>query len=173
MVLMVIGGEQAQNHPSDAGTYYKAGAVVFAVTVLALCIFSLYLAFTSPTSAVGRNGKIALWLVVATIPFYGVRMADMLLDMFGVEEFNSITGSWELLVGMAWVEELVILGLLMAASLAAQPLSGPRNDGHAYERKNLLQPGVYGGQVEYSNAYPAARGTYAPDMPPEGYAEGA
>lgn len=145
---MVIGGEQAQNHPSDAVTYYKAGAVVFALTVLAICLFSLYLAFTAPISAVGQNGKIALWLVVATIPFYGVRMADMLLDMFGIEEFNSITGNWEPLVGMALVEELVILGLLMAANIAAQPLSGPKNDGHAYKRKDLLQPGVYGGQVE-------------------------
>lgn len=170
---MVIGGEQVQSHPNDAGTYYKAGAVVFALTVLALCLFSLYLAFTTPTAAVGRNGKIALWLVVATIPFYGVRMADMLLDMFGIEEFNSITGSWKLLVGMSLAEECVILGLLIVASIVAQPLSGPKSDGSGYERKALMEQGVNGTQIEYSNAYPAPQMLHTPVRSYDGYEEGA
>lgn len=60
VAFMVIGGAEVNNHPSSAGSFYKAGSVIFALTVFALRLFTLFLAVTMPVAAVGRNGRIAL-----------------------------------------------------------------------------------------------------------------
>lgn len=59
---------------------------------------------------------------------------------------------------MALVEELIILGLLLAASVVAQPLSGPHNEPKQHQKQPLMEPGVNGSRIEYSNAYPERHG---------------
>ena len=120
LVFCIIGGtDAASTNASDAKkgpTFTKVGIVIFLV---AYVLLAALLAITArDVENAPRGEKRLYWVVVAAIPFLGVRLLWSLLAVFGHDKEFSITGGnpW-VQFGMAVVEEFVIVCMYTISGL--------------------------------------------------------
>jgi hypothetical protein len=95
---------------------------------------------TGSVARLPKNGQNAIWLIIAALPFYVVRLVYMMLADFSHGfKYSPAVGDWKLMVGLGFVMEIVIVCFLTAAMLVAQPIlgQGPKIQANSLEAKVL------------------------------------
>lgn len=107
LVLCIVGGTDTGDVKKGI-TFTKAGIVIFLVFYIVLAI--LIAVTARDVTNAPRGEKRLYWVIVAAIPFLGVRLLWSLIAVFGHDKKFSITGGdpW-VNFGMAVVEEFIIV----------------------------------------------------------------
>jgi hypothetical protein len=107
LVLCIVGGTNTGDAKKGM-TFTKVGIVIFLVFYIVLAI--LVAVTARDISNAPRGEKRLYWVIVAAIPFLGVRLLWSLIEVFGHDKKFSITGGdpW-VNFGMAIVEEFIIV----------------------------------------------------------------
>ena len=102
LVLCILGGTDAKI------TFTKAGIVIFLIAYVGL--IALVAVTVSDVGNAPRGENRLYWVIVAAIPFLGIRLSWSLIAVFGHDAKFSITGGdpW-INFGMAVVEEWAIV----------------------------------------------------------------
>jgi hypothetical protein len=109
-------------------TLFRAGAIVLLVGFACLTLLLLWLASGKATFTIAADGMKALRVAVATVPFFVIRQAYLLLVEFGSLKFNPVLGDWRYVAGMDLMPELSIMVILISAVCIVEPVTrGVRN----------------------------------------------
>lgn len=103
-------------------TVLKAGSLVLLAAFVYVAGISIFISVTGYKQLLHTSGQLGLWLVVATLPFYTVRVVYLVLVEFGSIRFNPVLGDWRFLAAMGLAMEVPILLLLMIAGVVVEPL---------------------------------------------------
>lgn len=108
LILCIIGATSADD-PSTIPRQgaLRAGVVLFAVLAIALCLLAL--GAVVGLNSTGRGEKAILLGICLSLPFLLVRVSYALLGCFGGSEFNVVEGSAGVDLGMAVLEEMVVV----------------------------------------------------------------
>jgi hypothetical protein len=115
IILAVVGG--CINIPALG----EAGSVVLMVTFAYVCGLVGWLAVISRT-ILPVSGHRALLITVLTLPLLLIRVIYFLLSKYGSSKFNPATGDIGIFIGMGLLMELIVVGLLLMARGAAEPV---------------------------------------------------
>jgi hypothetical protein len=115
LVFCIIGGTDTGDVKKGT-TFTKVGIVIFLVFYIVLAIIVTVTA--RDVSNVPRGEKRLYWVIVAAIPFLGVRLLWSLIAVFGHDKQFSITaGDPWVNFGMAIVEEFIIVSMYTVLGL--------------------------------------------------------
>jgi hypothetical protein len=116
LVFCIVGGTDTGDAKKGI-TFTKVGIVIFLVFYIVLAI--LVAVTARDVSNAPRGEKRLYWVIVAAIPFLGVRLLWSLIAVFGHDKKFSITGGdpW-VNFGMAIVEEFIIVCMYTVLGLA-------------------------------------------------------
>ncbi|GFF87747.1 hypothetical protein IFM53868_05257 [Aspergillus udagawae] len=121
----------------DISACRDIGSGVFVIIFAFIIGLVLWIAVAYRT-ALPRNGRRGVMLVLATMPFLAVRIAYFLLGEFGSEEFNALTGKEGIKVGMGLLMEIIATVLLLLSRGTMEPF--PSKDLHAEELERDDRP---------------------------------
>ena len=107
-------------------TLVKVGAAIILAAFVYFVLLFAYIVLRSEITALPENGRRAVWLMIAALPFYVVRLVYLMLADFGSVKYSPAIGDWKLTVGLEFLMEILIVILLQTAELIAQPLFGHR-----------------------------------------------
>jgi hypothetical protein len=115
LVFCIVGGTD-RGDVKKGTTFTKVGIVIFLVFYIVLAI--LVAVTARDVSNAPRGEKRLYWVIVAAIPFLGVRLLWSLIAVFGHDTQFSITGGdpW-VNFGMAIVEEFIIVSMYTVLGL--------------------------------------------------------
>ena len=108
-------------------------AAVYACKVVGSVLLVLIFAFgcglfgwmaVAYRSILPRAGHRCILLVLATLPFFVVRIAYMLLAQYGPQRFDPANGDEGVMVGMGLLMEILIMIILLSARAVAEPIRG-------------------------------------------------
>ncbi|KAB8266042.1 hypothetical protein BDV32DRAFT_143776 [Aspergillus pseudonomiae] len=108
-------------------------AAVYACEVLGSVLLVLIFAFgcglfgwmaVAYRSILPRAGHRCILLVLATLPFFVVKIAYMLLAQYGPQRFDPANGDEGVMVGMGLLMEILIMIILLSARAVAEPIRG-------------------------------------------------
>ncbi|KAN0108044.1 hypothetical protein V8E51_007786 [Hyaloscypha variabilis] len=117
LILCIVGGTDAVSSSvgtaSKGPTFTKAGVVIFLV---AYVLLASLLAITLRDVGEAPDGERRLyWVLVAAIPFLGVRLLWSLIAVFGKDQkFKLVGGDPWINLGMAIIEEFIIVVMYTA-----------------------------------------------------------
>ena len=137
LILSIAGGSSGQPYPSDGGgikisTSSKVGIILYIAAYAALCFICL-LSTENLVQAESGEKRLAL-VVVLALPFIAVRLAYSALAVFVHDrDFNVVDGSVRFLVGMAVLEEFMVVVMYLVAGFAVEKLT-PENLGPLVSR---------------------------------------
>ncbi|KAE9377671.1 hypothetical protein N431DRAFT_329163 [Stipitochalara longipes BDJ] len=123
LILCIVGGTDAvSSNAADASkgpTFTKAGVVIFLVAYILLASL---LAITLRDVGEAPSGERRLfWVLVAAIPFLGIRLLWSLIAVFGKDQkFKLVGGDPWINFGMAIVEEFVIVCMYTATGFTLE-----------------------------------------------------
>jgi hypothetical protein len=121
LVFCIVGGTDTAStnagNAKNGPTFTKVGIVIFLVFYIVLAILVAVTARDVGNAPRGEKGL--YWVIVAALPFLGVRLLWSLIAVFGHDKQFSITGGdpW-VNFGMAIVEEFVIVCMYTVSGLA-------------------------------------------------------
>lgn len=110
LILSIVGGTSSISSSGvyTAQTTSKAGAILYVVAYLALCLVTVVAVLK--ISSVRHGDSRLVWAVVVAMPFIFVRLVYTVLSVFKHDhDFSVISGSVIVLVFMAIVEEILVI----------------------------------------------------------------
>ncbi len=102
-------------------SFLKAGAAVLLVTFIYVACVAILIAYRYRGRLV-ETAEIGLWIAIASLPLYAVRVIYLMLVEFGDIKFDPVVGDWRYLVGLGFAMEAGIVLLLVMAGIAVEPL---------------------------------------------------
>lgn len=105
-------------------SFLKADAVLLLATFIYLSRIAIYIASSRLRHELNVAGQRGLWILIASLPLYAVRVVYLLLIEFGDAKFDPIVGDLRFLIGMAFAMEVGIVVLLVAAGVIVEPFWG-------------------------------------------------
>jgi hypothetical protein len=101
----------------------KAGAVVILATFIYIGCIAIFIAPRYGERLV-KNVQLGLWIAIASLPLYAVRVIYLMLVEFGDAKFDPVVGDSRYLIGLGFAMEVGIVVLLVVAGIAVAPLRG-------------------------------------------------
>jgi hypothetical protein len=101
-------------------SYLKAGVVVLMATFIYLVCIAI-LAASRYRERLAMNAQIGLWIAIASLPLYTVRVVYLMLVEFGNVKFDPVIGDWRYFVVLGFAMEVGIVILLILAGVIVEP----------------------------------------------------
>lgn len=106
----------------------KAGVVVILAMFIYIACIAIFIA-TWYGERLVKNMQLGLWIAIASLPLYAVRVIYLMLVEFGDAKFDPVVGDPRYLIGLGFAMEVGIVVLLVMAGIAVAPLwSGTEPD---------------------------------------------
>lgn len=86
------------------------------VTCIAILIVSRY------RQKLVETARLGLWIALASLPLYTVRVVYLMLVEFGNVNFDPVIGDWRYLAGLGFAMEVGIVILLILVGVVVEPL---------------------------------------------------
>jgi hypothetical protein len=115
VILVIIAGSILNT------SFLKAGAAVLLAAYVYLVFTAIFIAFRYKDQLI-ETAQYGLWIALASLPLYGIRMIYLMLVEFGDIKFDPVVGDWQYLVGLGFAMEVGIVVLLVLAGIAIEPL---------------------------------------------------
>jgi hypothetical protein len=105
-------------------TLFQVGSVTLLVGFVYLAAMTLWVAQKHDGFDLAPEGTKALWALIASFPFFVIRLVYLMLVEFGDFSYNPVFGGWGYLVGLDLFPELCVMILLIVATWVVEPLTG-------------------------------------------------
>jgi hypothetical protein len=102
-------------------SFLKAGASVITATFIYLCGIAVFISTTRLRNQLNANAQRSLWIALASLPLYTVRVIYLMLVEFGNVRFDPVIGDWRYLASLGFAMEVGIAVLLVMAGIAVEP----------------------------------------------------
>jgi hypothetical protein len=120
----------------------EAGAVVILATFIYIGCIAIFIV-TRYGERLVENVQLGLWMAIASLPLYAVRVIYLMLVEFGDAKFDPVVGDPRYFIGLGFAMEVGIVVLLVIAGIAVAPLrSGTEPDSILPMAKPVSSGGV-------------------------------
>jgi hypothetical protein len=102
-------------------SFLKAGAVVLLATFVYVACIAMLIASRYRERLV-KTAQLGLWITIASLPLYAVRVIYLMLVEFGDVKFDPVVGDWRFLASLGFAMEVGIVVILVVAGVVVEPL---------------------------------------------------
>jgi hypothetical protein len=106
-------------------SFLKAGAVVLLATFVYVACIAVLIALRY-TERLVKTAQLGLWIAIASLPLYSVRVVYLMLVEFGDVKFDPVVGDWRFLASLGFAMEVGMVVFLVVAGVVVEPLWGGR-----------------------------------------------